>query len=109
MNAFNSIPDGQNHDRFVRGGSKALSSSLNMAPPLPEGPGDVDVEISALQKIVSAISGSLLTSLLGTCSTKPGSECIDIWRQLLTGFISSAPIVTPLDVVRVRWQSQNVQ
>ncbi|KAK1832823.1 mitochondrial carrier protein MTM1 [Podospora conica] len=58
-------PDGQSHDRLGHDGTMALSEP---------------VEITALQKMLSATSGSLLTGLL----------------------------VTPLDVVRVRWQSQGV-
>ena len=56
----------------------------------------VEVDISAGQKMLSAVSGSLLTSLLGRIPTKPRED-----RLLMT----SLP-VTPLDVVRVRLQSQ---
>ncbi|KAK3329724.1 mitochondrial carrier domain-containing protein [Apodospora peruviana] len=59
---------GQDHDRFGHDGSITM--------PAPADP----VEITAVQKMLSATSGSLLTGLL----------------------------VTPLDVVRVRWQSQSV-
>ncbi|EHA49940.1 hypothetical protein MCOR27_003018 [Pyricularia oryzae] len=66
---------------------KMVSGAEQAAPlPLPTGvagglsAGDEPVEITAVQKMVSAISGSLLTGLL----------------------------VTPLDVVRVRLQSQTI-
>ncbi|KAL2161573.1 hypothetical protein VTH06DRAFT_8135, partial [Thermothelomyces fergusii] len=49
------------------------------------------VEITAVQKMLSATSGSLLTGLLGTHLPSP------------------LPLsITPLDVVRVRWQSQGL-
>ncbi|TLD15559.1 uncharacterized protein PgNI_00368 [Pyricularia grisea] len=67
--------------------AKMVSGAEQAAPlPLPTGvagglsAGDEAVEITAVQKMVSAISGSLLTGLL----------------------------VTPLDVVRVRLQSQTI-
>ncbi|AEO66124.1 uncharacterized protein THITE_2154403 [Thermothielavioides terrestris NRRL 8126] len=64
-------PDaGQNHDRIASRGP----------PSDPDDPAGDPVEITAVQKMLSATSGSLLTGLLAT----------------------------PLDVVRVRWQSQSI-
>lgn len=70
---------GQNHDRLATHND---SLPLSGIPPAGDDGGGDDghVEITAAQKMLSATSGSLLTGLL----------------------------VTPLDVVRVRWQSQNV-
>ncbi|KAF4124896.1 solute carrier family 25, member 39/40 [Geosmithia morbida] len=81
--------EGQWHDRPVGAGAAILSMAGSATPPPP--PGDVVVargsegasgsdlfEITTGQRMMSAMSGSLLTSLL----------------------------VTPLDVVRVRLQSQ---
>jgi len=55
------------------------------------------MDISAGQKMLSAVSGSLLTSLLG----KHHFSTIKAYTQLTSPFL-----VTPLDVVRVRLQSQ---
>jgi solute carrier family 25 protein 39/40 len=58
-----------------------------------------DIEITAVQKMLSAMSGSLLTSLIGNarpCAFMPSA----LWLTSLT--------VTPLDVVRVRLQSQPI-
>ena len=53
---------GQRHDRIPdQGGHHQVS----MASQSGGGMGDVEVDISAGQKMLSAISGSLLTSLLG--------------------------------------------
>jgi solute carrier family 25 protein 39/40 len=57
---------------------------------------DVEIGITAGQKMVSAMSGSLLTSLLGKTFRR-------YFLQVLTAS------VTPLDVVRVRLQSQPTQ
>ncbi|MCJ1362778.1 hypothetical protein MMC16_001884 [Acarospora aff. strigata] len=60
----------------------------------------VEVEISTGQKMLSAVSGSLLTSLLGSfCPISRDS--FNLAKLWLTN-----SIVTPLDVVRVRLQSQ---
>jgi hypothetical protein len=56
-------PEGQRHDRF------ADDISL-YGPPTDSLPGrdhNGDIEISASQKMLSAMSGSLLTSLIGMC------------------------------------------
>ncbi|KAM0335292.1 hypothetical protein ACHAQA_000337 [Verticillium albo-atrum] len=67
--------DGHTFERMGHDGSVAVADLI------PEkGAGRGDDDITATQKMLSAMSGSLLTSLL----------------------------VTPLDVVRVRWQSQPV-
>ncbi|KAL9101541.1 MAG: hypothetical protein Q9163_003217 [Psora crenata] len=56
-----------------------------------------EVDISAGQKMLSAVSGSLLTSILGMAAlTRLGKQVANI-----------SHIVTPLDVVRVRLQSQS--
>ena len=60
------------------------------------------VDITAVQKMLSATSGSLLTGLLGMSghsSYIPG--------QIRTQLTHTTP-ATPLDVVRVRWQSQGI-
>ncbi|KAM7219287.1 mitochondrial carrier protein MTM1 [Rhypophila decipiens] len=68
---------GQDHDRLGHDGSVAvLSGTLPAKDDVPREP----AEITAVQRMLSATSGSLLTGLL----------------------------VTPLDVVRVRWQSQSI-
>lgn len=69
-------PSGQDHDRITR------DDSLSSVPTLPAGPPNLpdSVEITPVQKMLSATSGSLLTGLLAT----------------------------PLDVVRVRLQSQHI-
>lgn len=57
---------GQRHDRIP-------SPPENGDPNAPSGPGStprtVDGDISIPQKMLSAVSGSILTSLLGTLST----------------------------------------
>lgn len=55
-----------------------------------------EADISATQKMLSAVSGSLLTSLLGELF-------LAFFRS---SFINLKCVVTPLDVVRVRLQSQ---
>lgn len=71
---------GQGHDRLGHDGSVALAAAGAETPGGANSRnGGDDFEITAVQKMASAMSGSLLTSLL----------------------------VTPLDVVRVRLQSQN--
>lgn len=83
---------GQGHDR-IHGDNPIPGASATIA--MSGDNDDVDVEITAVQKMISAMSGSLLTSLLGRPSPK---------EKLLTGLLTM--IVTPLDVVRVRLQSQ---
>jgi solute carrier family 25 protein 39/40 len=68
---------GQDHDRLGHDGSVALAAAENSSIAMPRAGGD-EYQITAVQKMISAMSGSLLTSVL----------------------------VTPLDVVRVRLQSQ---
>lgn len=83
------------HDRIP--GRRDLGDSVTM------GSGDepeVEVEINAGQKMLSAVSGSLLTSLLGIVI----HDNFQTYRKL-TNPLS----VTPLDVVRVRLQSQAPQ
>ena len=56
--------DAQGHDMLGHDGSAALAAAKRSnAASMPTG-GD-DFEITAVQKMVSAVSGSLLTSLLG--------------------------------------------
>ncbi|KAL9122410.1 MAG: hypothetical protein Q9187_001030 [Circinaria calcarea] len=57
-----------------------------------------EMDISAGQKMLSAVSGSLLTSFLGNSKT---TDCKAEIKMLMTH------AVTPLDVVRVRLQSQS--
>ena len=77
--------DGQRHDRIP-----LAEQDSTMA-------GSGDVEISVTQRMVSATWGSILTALLGVLpNSYVGSH------HLLT------MTVTPLDVVRVRLQSQNL-
>ncbi|KAK3335407.1 mitochondrial carrier domain-containing protein [Cercophora scortea] len=73
-----SAPDanGQNHDRITHHHDSPVATSRMMPTQDDSDP----YEITAVQKMLSATSGSLFTGLL----------------------------VTPLDVVRVRWQSQGV-
>lgn len=79
MTSFAHTADGQNHDRLAHDDSLSLPSML---PTEGDMAGTNDpLEITAFQKMLSATTGSLLTGLL----------------------------VTPLDVVRVRWQSQTVK
>lgn len=76
--------DGQDHDRLGHDGRSVALLTRGATPPLPKQPDDdiprEPVEITTVQRMLSATSGSLLTGLL----------------------------VTPLDVVRVRWQSQGI-
>lgn len=76
MTTISAAPRGQQHDRIAPEDLIAVNSMASGHT----GDGADPVEITAVQKMLSATSGSLLTALL----------------------------VTPLDVVRVRWQSQNV-
>ncbi|KAG7044642.1 hypothetical protein JMJ77_0004104 [Colletotrichum scovillei] len=77
MTTIHQATRGQDHDRFDPDDSFPMA---RIAQPPTNGNGGSDDDITAPQKMISAMSGSLLTSLL----------------------------VTPLDVVRIRWQSQNV-
>ncbi|KAK0734421.1 mitochondrial carrier domain-containing protein [Lasiosphaeria miniovina] len=77
--------DAQNHERIAHDGhGDGHGSSLGAIPSalrhVNDEPLPDPLEITAAQKMLSATSGSLLTGLL----------------------------VTPLDVVRVRWQSQSI-
>lgn len=83
------MPSGQPHDRIRD------NDPLSGIPtsPLPDRDEVPDVEISAGQKMLSAMSGSLLTSLIGKYSS------------VVTGCANNGA-VTPLDVVRIRLQSQ---
>ncbi|TEA22518.1 Mitochondrial carrier protein MTM1 [Colletotrichum sidae] len=81
MTTIHQAPGGQDHDRFDPEDSSAMARMIQARDNSSGGGGGGgDEDISAPQKMISAMSGSLLTSLL----------------------------VTPLDVVRVRWQSQTV-
>lgn len=80
------VPNGQRHDRI----SIEKQNSSPMA-----GAGGA-VEISVTQRMISATWGSILTSLLGINSS-------NLWETCDTDVF----IVTPLDVVRVRLQSQS--
>ncbi|KAK2055490.1 mitochondrial carrier [Colletotrichum caudatum] len=77
MTAIHQATVGQDYDKFDPDDSFPMA---RIAPPHDNGGGGSEDDITASQKMISAMSGSLLTSLL----------------------------VTPLDVVRIRWQSQNV-
>lgn len=78
---------GQQHDRIPG----ATSTVAMMGDDRGK---EVEVEITAGQKMLSAMSGSLLTSLLGACG----------WT--MQRYQADEIQVTPLDVVRVRLQSQ---
>lgn len=54
---------GQRHDRIHEINGSATTGPLPLGGPDGD---DIDVEITAGQKMLSAMSGSLLTSLLGT-------------------------------------------
>lgn len=84
---------GQNHQRIP-------PDDFNMDKMIdPEGNvGGDGFDITAGQKMVSAMSGSLLTSVLG--------ESQSLQYLLLETKLTFHAIVTPLDVVRVRLQSQ---
>lgn len=92
-NGDNSFQQAQNHDRIASDGdgdasiTSAPSNSMALQP---------DTSIS--QKMLSAVTGSVLTSLLGMLFLELGPLNS---LQLLT-----TTIVTPLDVVRVRLQAQ---
>jgi solute carrier family 25, member 39/40 len=97
MTSFLDTSAGQNHDRLVSDDSFKMSRIL---PTNSDGGGD-SVDITAGQKMLSAMSGSLLTSVLGTLFVVVASGILIR--------ITNAPVqVTPLDVIRVRLQSQNV-
>ncbi len=66
--------EGQRHDRF------ADDIALN-GPPTDSAPGrdhNGEIEISAGQKMLSAMSGSLLTSLIGMCYSG-SSRCLSTY------------------------------
>jgi solute carrier family 25, member 39/40 len=77
--------NGQRHDRFDHHG-------VVLGEPDED---DQDISISLGQKMLSAVSGSLITSFLGMKSRFPD----------LSPLLTKSP-VTPLDVVRVRLQSE---
>lgn len=93
MASFSRSPEthgaGQNHDIIT-------SHAASGAPATP--PSD-PVEITAVQKMLSATSGSLLTGLLGM---------LQFPALALRPKTDSLLLATPLDVVRVRWQSQGI-
>ena len=64
MSAYAVSSGGQNHDRLSAVGDAPPLGRTTMQSTQDDGPDDV-VEITASQKMISAISGSLLTSLLG--------------------------------------------
>jgi len=84
-------------DTFTPENMPAAAMNGNAAGP------DVEVDITAPQKMLSAMSGSLLTSLLGTYRLCWGSTISPEFQ------LTSTALVTPLDVVRVRLQSQPMQ
>lgn len=55
--------DGQRHDRLHEINGSAITGPLPLGEPDRD---DLDIEITAGQKMLSAMSGSLLTSLLST-------------------------------------------
>ncbi|ROW07826.1 hypothetical protein VMCG_03565 [Cytospora schulzeri] len=77
--ALHNGPHGQNHDRFDRSNDEL--SMRNILPNEDDRGENGFADITPFQKMLSATSGSLLTGLT----------------------------MTPLDVVRVRWQSQSVK
>ena len=81
---------GQAHDRMA--GKPSKGSTVMLEEQYDQA---TEMDISAGQKMLSAVSGSLFTSLLG----------IYIPRSLLGTWLICPPLVTPLDVVRVRLQS----
>jgi solute carrier family 25, member 39/40 len=83
----------QSHDRFGRD-EFVVPTVLSARD---DGEND---DITAGQKMLSAMSGSLLTSLLGTVPPPRFANAESANERVA---------VTPLDVVRVRLQSQNVQ
>ena len=83
---------GQRHDRL-----KTATNSIDIMADVDDSSHDAVADISASQKMLSAVSGSLFTSLLGWSTV--------IWYiEILV--CSHYVLVTPLDVVRVRLQSQ---
>lgn len=83
---------GQEHDRILDDTDHVMAQSM----PLPGNENEYGITVG--QKMLSAMSGSLVTSLLGM-------------HSLLVHYIQAnhSITVTPLDVVRVRLQSQPVQ
>lgn len=86
---------GQRHQRLPNTAGSDNSVTMDEAnePEID----DSAMDISAGQKMLSAVSGSLLTSLLGT-------QCLLAYEEYAK--LTDSYIVTPLDVVRVRLQSQ---
>lgn len=72
-----------------------MATTSRAAPPAPQTPAPVD-NITPGQRMVSATAGNVLTGLLGESEELP----------MLAGIALTVP-VTPLDVVRVRLQSQS--
>ena len=91
---------GQRHDRMERD-VRDVTPAVAVVDG-DERDGQVEVDISAGQKMLSAVSGSLLTSLLGKQAHLTSPTEFFIIFSLIKFFIT----VTPLDVVRVRQQSR---
>jgi solute carrier family 25, member 39/40 len=101
--AYGTAPDasesvgGQRHDRI----SEITAANVDTdAAEGDSGSQMLPMEISAWQRMLSAVSGSVLTSLLGTNGSnleQKSPQSTDVPSRL----------VTPLDVVRVRLQSQS--
>jgi solute carrier family 25, member 39/40 len=87
---------GQRHDRISGGtppGGNGNGTGMG-------GASTKDIQVSAGQRMISATWGSILTSLLGRASDlRMRIGASDEWLTFC--------LVTPLDVVRVRLQSQN--
>lgn len=79
------LPGAQRHDRIL-GNDGAIMAMKT----IPADAGEVDVEISTGQKMLSAVSGSLLTSLLGTKSNHI-SEAHRMRELVLTACKQSLP------------------
>ena len=88
---------GQGHDRIHEDSlNRGITSSVAMSSVED----DVGFDTTPRQKMISAMSGSLLTSLLGLFTLRAYNIAKNTNREI---------IVTPLDVVRVRLQSQPTQ
>ncbi len=61
------LPEGQRHDRVL-----GHDGAIMAAKSIPPDDGIAEIEITTGQKMLSAVSGSLLTSLLGETGLRKG-------------------------------------
>lgn len=97
---------GQGHDRIPEGGCSGRSTSMTMNQ-MSDTEQEIETEITASQKMLSAVSGSLLTSLLGEPQALSGNvqysiltrvECSHPSRRCSSSTAVAAPYLYLLGV-----------